>query len=193
MVLSENIDDIRLNKREIDRLELSIKDENMIKWFKQQLETDKPIYYNEKTKSCGLRIQNIELTNKMKEYEILPNKTFTINLKNVIEKAKLNDNQIKAFLLGYFDGDGGIYKSLVKEKYYQYSCSITGTLETCLLYKEYFNNIGFITKRHKDNKNNYTYQIGGRNKVKEGLSKLYEIKEQLNFYYQRKYKIFCEL
>ena len=37
------------------------------------------------------------------------------------------------------------------------------------------------------------FQIGGRNQVKKGLSKLYQIKDKLSFYYGRKYDIYCEL
>lgn len=34
----------------------------------------------------------------------------------------------------------------------QWSCSVTGTFETCSYYKEYFQNVGFFTKRHPDEK-----------------------------------------
>ena len=173
---------------------IAYKDKDLIYWFKEQLKTDKEPIIKEKNgnKSIWLVIQNEKLTNILNKYNIIPNKSLVLNIKEVANKANISDELMPAFLLGYFDGDGGIYKTLVKTTM-QYSCSVTGTLETCTFFQEYFGNIGFMTKRHKDNKNNYTYQIGGRNKVREGLSKLYFIKDKLSFFYKRKYEIYCEL
>lgn len=97
--------------------------------------------------------------------------------------------------LGYFDGDGGFVKTKPTEKYptIQYSSNVTGTFETCEYFKQYFKGVGYYTKRHADNKNNYTYCIGGRNKVREAFSTLYEIKDELTFFYQRKYNLFIEM
>lgn len=132
--------------------------------------------------------------NTLNSYEILPNKSLTINLKKVMEKAKLNQKQRLACMLGYFDGDGGFSVSKPTEKYktVQYSLGITGTYETCKCYEELFEGIGFYTKRHKDNKNNYTYRVSGRNKVKETMGKIYGVKNELKFCFERKYKIFEE-
>ena len=167
------------------------KDENIIFWVKKQLKTDKPIQY--KSNSTGLVVQNKIITDTLKSYSIIPNKSLKLNIEEVIQKSNIRKDLIPSFLLGYFDGDGGIYKTLTYNKYYQYSCSITGTLETCEYFKKYFNNIGFLVKRFKNDNNNYTYQIGGRNKVKEGLSKIYLDIDKLSFFYQRKYSIYCEL
>lgn len=174
---------------------LAIKDKDMVYWFQKQMKTDKPVQekLDEKYPSALLEIQNEKLTKVLNNYGIIPNKTLVLDIGSVIQKANISKELIPAFLLGYFDGDGGVYKTLGASFTTQYSCSVTGTLETCEYFKKYFNDIGFITKRHDDNKNNYTYQIGGRNKVKEGLSKLYSIKDNLSFFYNRKYQIYCEL
>lgn len=174
-------------------ISISIKDKDFIYWFKEQIKTDKEPRIYDENKYIQLVINDEIMTKKLNEYAIIPNKSLVIDIREVIKKSSLNEEQIKSFLLGYFDGDGGIYKTLTYNKYYQYSCSITGTLETCSYYKNYFNDIGFFVKRHKDNKNNYTYQIGGRNKVKESLEKIYSIKDKLSFFYKRKYSIFEEL
>lgn len=172
-------------------ISLALKDKEMVYWFKNQLKTDKPVI--EKENCATLIIQNEKITHQLNQYNIIPNKSLTLDIKTVIDKANISKELIPAFLLGYFDGDGGVYKTITKKGYVQYSCSITGTYETCLYFKEYFDNIGFLTKRHQDDKNNYTYQIGGRNQVKKGLSKLYQIRDKLSFYYERKYNIYCEL
>ena len=95
--------------------------------------------------------------------------------------------------MGYFDGDGGIYKTKTYNTYYQYNCSITGTKETCSYFYLFFGEIGFENKRHKDNKNNTTLQIGGRNQCKKALSKIYQNINDLSFYFKRKYNLYCEL
>lgn len=181
------------NRNELG-IAVSYKDKDLIYWFKEQLKTDKEPIIKEKNqhKSIWLVIQNEKATKVLNQYGIIPNKSLILNIENVINNAKISNNLIPAFLLGYFDGDGGIYKSQTNNTT-QYNCSITGTIETCTFFQEYFGGIGFMTKRHKDDKNNYTYQIGGRNRVKEGLSKLYSVKDKLSFFYKRKYKIYCEL
>lgn len=179
-----------------DRHEVGIavqkRDKSVIDFFKKELKTNKPI---RETDNCfELRLQNKKLYESLFRLGVVPRKSLIIDIGKVIETAKLDAFQIKAFLLGYFDGDGGIYMSYAQNKKTKlWSCSITGTYETCNYYKEYFQNIGFFTKRHPDEKNNYTYCIGGRNKVKDALSKLYSIKDEIDFFYQRKYEKFIEL
>lgn len=179
-----------------DRHEVGIavqkRDKGVVDFFKKELKTSKPI--REKDNCFELRLQNKVLYESLFSLGIVPRKSLIINIRDVIEKAELNSSQIKAFLLGYFDGDGGIYMSYAQnKKTKQWSCSVTGTFETCSYYKEYFQNVGFFTKRHPDEKNNYTYYISGRNRVKTALSEIYSIKDEIDFFYQRKYEKFVEL
>lgn len=170
-------------------IEVKSSDRALIDFFQKQLETEKPII--DKGKSVNLTLQDKQMCDKIKEYSILPRKSLNLNLSDVIKLSNLTEEQTKAFLLGYFDGDGGIYEQKTNN-YYQYSFSITGTIETCQYYRQYFDNIGFLTKRHLDDKNNYTYQVGGKNQVNRALSKLYSIKDQLTFYYERKFLIYSK-
>lgn len=164
------------------------KDISIVEFFQRELKTNKPIKLIKRTNSAELRVQNVFLFKQITSLGVIPNKSLVLDIGQVIQNAELSDKQIKAFLLGYFDGDGGIYKSNN-----QYSFSITGTFETCQYFKKYFNNIGFFVKRHNDEKNNWTYQVGGRNQVRKCLSQIYEIADQLEYYYLRKYIIFTEL
>lgn len=167
-------------------------DSDVIKFFQKELKSTKPIQYKEN--SLELRIQNKELADSLRKLGVVENKSLIINIEKVIKNANLSDKQIKAFLLGYFDGDGGIYYSRAKNTTtIIWNFSVTGTYETCNYYKKYFNNVGFFTKRHKDEKNNYTYCIGGCNLIKNALSTLYSIKDELDFFYKRKYNRFVKL
>lgn len=178
------------NRNEVG-IAVKIDDKNLIEFFAKELESQKP--FTIKENAIELRLQNEKLYKTLENYGIIPNKSLVLNIENVIQKANITNDLIPAFLLGYFDGDGGIYEYIKENSTPQYSCSITGTYETCSYYQKYFDNIGFFTKRHQDDKNNYTYQIGGRNQVKHCLSKLYTIKDNLTFYYKRKYDIFTKL
>lgn len=182
-----------VTKRHEIGITVNLKDEELIDFFLKELESDRPKYYPPSVQAVTAIVQNIALCDKIQEYGILPCKSLTINIETVIEKAKLSDRQIKAFLLGYFDGDGCITISLAKNKKTKlFTWSVTGTMETCSYYKQYFNNIGFFTKRHKDDKNNWTYCVSGRNLVKNSLSQLYEVKDELDFYLKRKYNKFIQ-
>lgn len=180
---------------------VKIDDIDVLYFFKEQLKSNKDLYLTPDNRCAELRIQNKELAQDLISYGIVPRKSLIIDIGSVIEKAKLNEKQIKAFLLGCYDGDGGIYhyipsEELRREKGYceQWHCSVTGTYETCSYYKNYFNDVGYFTQRHPErNNNNYTYQISGTNLVRNALSSLYEIKDELSFFYDRKYKKFKEL
>lgn len=170
-------------------------DAEVLLFFKNELKTNKELKFVNEGRALELRLQNKYVADKLKSYGVVPRKSLILNIETVIDKAKLDNNQIKAFLLGYFDGDGGFSKSkpTPKYNYIQFSSNITGTLETCNYFKKFFNNIGFMTKRNKDEKNNYTYRIGGRNKVKQAFSQLYEIVDKIDFFYKRKYDIYREM
>lgn len=73
------------------------------------------------------------------------------------------------------------------------AAQLLGRLKLVAIIKNIFKTLGFFTKRHPDEKNNYTYCISGRNRVKTALSELYSIKDEIDFFYQRKYEKFVEL
>ena len=173
-------------------------DLDVINFIKKQLESEHPVrrftrvLENNKIGDYSeFRISNKKIKDVLHSYSIEPRKSLTLNIEEVIKNSLMNESLIPSFLLGYFDGDGGIYHYNPEEGTEQFSMSITGTLETCNYYKKYFQDIGFLTKRHKDNKNNYTYQIGGRNQVKKALDLLYE--DTPEFFFKRKHKIYLKL
>lgn len=177
--------------RHVVGIEVARKDSDVIDFFKNEMKSNKPLISTKQ--KYGLRLQNEILYNKLLEYDIVPNKSLILDIGEVIRKAQISKDLIPCFLLGYYDGDGGIYKYDKENTTIQFSCSITGTYETCSYFRNFFDNIGFFTKRHQDDKNNYTYQIGGRNQVKKALNKLYNNKELPDFWYKRKYNKFLEL
>lgn len=181
-----------------DRNEVGIgvaqKDLSVVKFFKNQLESDKKINYLEKTKAVELRVQNVYLVNSIKKYGIVPRKSLILNIEQVIQKAKLSDKQISVFLLGYFDGDGCIslaHRQDTGKEYYE--MNITGTLETINYFKKYFGH-GTIVKRHNNDSNNYTLQMSNNfSTIYNALDMIYKYHNELTFFLQRKYILFEKL
>lgn len=173
-------------------------DEDVVKFFQKELLSNKPLHYKEDSqghKSVELRIQNYNLANALKSYSIIPNKSLVLNIETVIQTANLNEEQISVFLLGYFDGDGCISigtNAKTGQKYFE--MNITGTKETLNYFYRYFDNKGTFTKRHADDKNNYTLQMSNNySTIYNALSKLYKYVDKLDFYYNRKYQKFKQL
>lgn len=136
------------------------------------------------------RVRNKKLFESLLRCGVEIKKSLTLDIGEIIQHLNLSNELIPSILLGYFDGDGGIYHYQPNQGTQQFSCSVTGTLETCKYYKNYFQT-GFLTKRNKESDvNNYTYQIGGRNKVRESLSQLYESKS--DFFLKRKHDVFLK-
>lgn len=159
---------------------LSSKDSELIELLKTELKTDTPIRSIIKHDTEELRVCSVRLAKRLFEIGVTDNKSLTLNIANVIENSGMVNELIPYFLLGYFDGDGGIYKCLgANKKTYQYSISITGTKETCDYFYNFFNEKGFMTKRRKEEgTNNYTYVVSGRNLVEQCLDKLYSTNYQ---------------
>lgn len=167
---------------------LKEEDRDTVKFLKEQLEAEQPIVdkiSHLNTKQVEINICSTYLGKSLGRMGIVPNKSLIINLKEV---SKFIPKEFEHYLLlGYFDGDGGIASGLGQNgKTVQWSLNVTGTKETCEYFKEYFSSNGFFVKRHKDEKNNYTFMISGKNLVTRALDKLYS--EDTSFCLQRKYK-----
>lgn len=97
-------------------LKLSIKDENHLKLFKSNIESEHKIFYDKnKTKTkkgaisisenCLIRIGSNELVEDLINQGCIPKKTFIIN------KPKIEKKFYKDFIRGYYDGDGNLFYS----------------------------------------------------------------------------------
>lgn len=111
------------------------------------------------------------------------------NKKSLILKPPMIEEQyFLPYILGYFDGDGSIYKA---SQYNNYGLNIEGTKEVL----EWINSILHISDRlekrnPEDDKNNYYIRCGGTTKPYEIMKKLYN---SVDVHLERKYQIFKEL
>lgn len=82
-------------------LQLSLKDKNHVKKFKDFLNAENKIVKSKNRASCKITIASQEIVETLKKYGIKPNKTFTAKVN------KLENNQ--HFWRGVVDGDGSIH------------------------------------------------------------------------------------
>lgn len=104
----------------------------------------------------------------------------------ILKPPKIEERFFLPYILGYFDGDGSIFKTSQNE----YGISILGTKELL----EWINNILQIgsleQKVDYQDKNNYTLRCGGIQKPFLIMKKLYD---SVNTHLDRKYEIYKSL
>lgn len=93
------------NKSEII-IKLHHKDEDILNIIKSELKSEHPIkrITSYKNHQSVFSFSSKKLYNGLSKIGLTPSKTFTINF------PKLNDELIRHFIRGYFDGDGCLYK-----------------------------------------------------------------------------------
>lgn len=178
-------------------ISLSIKDIQHLYKFKNDIKSTHPIKeyvvtngYKIGAEYCRIMLVNKYFYNKCLEKGVLPHKTDKLVFPN--KAMFLNEDLIRHFIRGYVDGDGCITKILSKsKKKFDYRVKIVGTKEFLNGIQEYipFEKVFNLTKRHKDNKNNFNLEIGGNLQVKTMLNYLYS---DCNVYLDRKYAIYKE-
>ena len=165
------------------------RDGEVIDFIKQELQCPNHSEHK-KVGHRGVSFSSTKMAKKLCEYGIVPNKSTIINMEEVVKLANIPEHLVPSFLLGVYDGDGGIYSCLGKnQKTVQWTMGITGTLPTCKFLKEYFN-CGHIVDEETNCGAIYTFKLAGRNQGVNGLSKLYD--NHNSFYFKRKYNKFLD-
>lgn len=185
---------------------LKASDIDVLYFLKEQLKLSNKIKVDTTTvngvlhSKAVLAVESKPVSDQLKMLGIVPRKTFCLDPSKILAKASIQPNSKLeyAFLLGYFDGDGGISHYVPSEetkrtKHYceMFSLSVCGTKETCLYYQNFANGIGKLRQRFPERGvNNWTYTIGGRNQCKKLLDRLYSVKDEIGFCLQRKYELY---
>lgn len=184
---------------------LKSSDKYILDFIKAQWECDTPI----RTKTVRgyeysvLQVGSLYMANRLKDLSVIPRKTYNLDPRTILLRSNIQPDSFleKAFLLGYFDGDGGIFHYIPSEEVKRtkgygemFSLSVTGTYETCSFYQEKANMVGWIRQRHPEkDTNNWTWGLGGRNRCRDFLTPLYEIKDEIGCFLSRKYELFTLL
>jgi intein-encoded DNA endonuclease-like protein len=169
-------------------LALSVEDIKHLVKFKKCIKSNHPIHiyttngYSENKKYCRIKIYNNILCEQLFNNGVFFNKTTILKFPNL-----LNEDLIRHFIRGYLDGDGCITYNYKKENnYLRFQIKICGTMEFLNDLQKYlpFKKQHKLFKRHNDDVNNYSLEIGGNKQVGNILNYLYN---DSHIYLDRKY------
>jgi DNA-binding transcriptional regulator WhiA len=178
-------------------LKLSIKDEEHLNLFKKNIESEHKIVYAESkvitknnvlsvSNNCSLRINSNELVEKIINQGCVPRKTFTI------ERPKINDNLVRHFIRGFYDGDGNFFYSEKTKMSVMTIVCASDKFRQFLI--EVMSSISGIGKIHLDEKK-YTIKLVNVEGIMNFLSYIYddssvELKRKKEYY--EKYREYRE-
>lgn len=171
-------------------ISLSRKDRSHLEKFKTFVKTNAIITdftqsqgfsSSEGTEMSKIVLNSKEMSRDLSDKGIVPRKSL------ILEPPKIKKEFYLSYILGYFDGDGSIWKS---SQYNNYGIGFEGTKETLEWINKVLKMNVSLEKRYDDNKNNYYIRCGGTNKPYTILKQLYNSCET---HLDRKYNKFIEL
>ncbi len=117
------------------RLYLHGKDKDILSRINDWLEIKRELYKRKDAVQFGIVISSKYLSNKLKEYNIVPRKS---KICTVPESLKYNSH----FWRGMIDGDGAVSFNKIKKRYHIRFC---GTIDCCNSFLEYCKYLGITT------------------------------------------------
>ena len=164
------------------------KDREILGKFKTCIQSNNPIGLYKST-YCNITLYSKHLCNTLASYGLVQAKTYTLTI------PKLNNELMRHFIRGYFDGDGCFSVIPRKDrgaesKIYQFN--ITGMLGPLLIIQKHLvDNIGIklLPLKTRVSTKAVTLHYGGKNVCKRILDYLYK---DSNLYLERKYNKYIE-
>lgn len=163
-------------------------DKEILEKFKSCIEANNPIGLYKQT-YCNLTLYSQHLCYKLSEYGLNQAKTYTLQI------PILEDELMKHFIRGYFDGDGCLSVTKRKDRAENslvYQFNITGMENPLKVIQNHLvNNIGVVDNglKHRKSTVAVTIHYSGRNICKRILDYLYQ---DATIYLQRKYNKYRE-
>lgn len=183
----------------LDTINISLQegDKDILELMTTYIQPTKKLYYLDRSKDKDsinrknqykMEINSIHMGNLLNSYGLIPNKSLIKQFPKVILNS--NEDIIKHFIRGYYDGNGGINVKLEENKNLRRTTIfISSTYQMCdqirMLFLTYCNVNGFIDKNHTYNEvNNYILSVGKIYHVKLILDWMYS---NSTIYLTRKY------
>lgn len=170
---------------------LSIDDEQHLKKFKKDIETEKPLIYSTRNNFSyvGIQISSNKLSHDIQKLGIGYRKTYNILWPSI------PDERYPAYIRGYFDGDDCISKALQEDKLHQTNIGIAGFQHNLFFFQQFLLSRGIkpvfsIDKRK--GKYKHTQKAFGNltfTNKKEKLKFLHLIYDDATVYLERKYEL----
>ena len=162
---------------------LNIKDISLLEFIKIEINYNGPIYI--KNDYCKLTISSKKIVSDLIKLGIIVNKTYESKTLPLF-----NDIYLNSFLLGFFDGDGSIFKSS-KIKEYEYTINFSTNIyvlnEIKLILSKYNISSSTIRKRY-NNEISCMMDIKGSLNIEKIFTLFYT--EPPKYYFNRKREIF---
>lgn len=160
----------RENSGSVLSFNLNYKDKAHLEKFLQSINSSAIIKeqkgsgFGENSTIAHLEINSTLMINDLKKYGIISKKSL------ILEPpiGKINEKYYYAYIKGYFDGDGTIYKSSSN-----FIIGFCGTYEMLNWIKEQLNINNKLEKRCENEKNSYYFRVGGTRKVLQILNSFY--------------------
>lgn len=132
------------------------------------------------TPMCAISFNSEEMAQDLINLGIVPKKSL------ILEPPKIEPQYYLPYILGYFDGDGTIYKTNHDT---EFTVGFIGSLPTISWINE-ITGLNATLEQRRKNSDTYYIRCGGINKPYNLLKPLYE---STNVHLDRKYKLFKEL
>ena len=159
------------------------KDISVLDFIKSELNYNGKLYYNEEY--VKLTISSQKIIKDLNNIGIIENKTYLTKT-----LPKIPNELFPSFLLGFFDGDGSIYKSS-KTLVYEYTVNFSNNLEVLKLLKEKLLGFGISSssvRKRRDNEISCMLDIKGAINLEKIYDLFYETPP--NYYFERKLERF---
>ena len=169
------------------RLGLEENDRYLLEQFNDFVGSNRPIFQSINSKMCEASINSFHMQNALIDKGVGYQKSYNLKAPNI---DKIYG---KAFVLGLFDGDGSITRSIIDDKYASYAFRLIGTkeiLEYCLQFLYIYDCKYYLTLAHRC-QTTYDLRVVGNYRVFKLLENLYE--DNFDKPMKRKYDRFLEL
>lgn len=169
-------------------IELQKNDYNHLQKFNKSIKGNIEVKYrkrvcnlnNKEYETCFIRLYSKNIVNDLIKNGVIENKSLSIEL------PKIDDNLMKHFIRGYFDGDGCITKNSHKNGKKYIKCDFTCGSELFVnQLRQYLNNNNIKSYISKEDNKPFRLIIGGMKNCDIFLNYIYE---DCNIYLDRKYK-----
>lgn len=171
-------------------INISAKDQELLEQLKIFMKSNANIINHVQNAGFSNNSQMVKINfNSKKIVSDLINKGIVPNKSLVLKPPLIEKKYFLSFILGYFDGDGSIFKFNEGK---EFGFNIEGTKEILNWILETLKINLPLEKRYDDGKNNYYIRCGGINKPYEILKQLYDNHGNL-YCLSRKKELFQEL
>lgn len=162
-------------------LALNEQDKSHLQKFQNFIKDSRPLYYSEEKHTYTLTIKRREIYDILTLYGITPAKSLTIKRPDFIQ----TEEQAKAWIRGYIDGDGSLAVTYPRPNYPAFEVGIVGTKDVLYFIRSYTTSTAKLYQ--KKGQHSWALTLQGNHQVYQFINWLYG---NATIYLDRKYETF---